>query len=846
MNEIAYGNKLFQLLSENNTLANYFKVQRLQIEERMTRWNDETIRIGLVGVTSSGKSTLLNALLGEPILPTAVRPSSGSIIICSKGTTTNAKIVFENGETIKVPEKKVAEALKKYGDEANNAENKYKVKEIHLQSKNFLLQDNIQIIDSPGLDAYGLERHEELTLSTLLPTIDLCLYVVTLKTNSDATTHRILQQIHEQHKPMIIVQNMLDSVVPKIGVNGIVEKSRGEVAKEHFNRTKKILDSIDSSLHEIVQIVQLSAKRAIDARQQNDKQKLKESQLELLLNMIQSYQQKMGPQLFRTRGRSLVVMMKLLIEEESKLNGDKETFDKEIKRIQKDIEKQISAMDNASYELKNMKSELAQILKTYQSDLTKHKSQIDSLTDNDLIGAREILSSVKNSARKIEDKFINDMKRKHSDIAKLMNLYGADLGELLRSLVALSNSQQTQQFLNVQSSSEKIERKEKQKGLLGGAKRFFGSLANKNWGYETVYDEIEVVDKHAIKQNLNQYGQVFNNTLQQKLDEWAKQLEGAIRKLVTMQENQKKALAEKVASRDQLTSLEQTIQKVHTLLTKLEKDLVQNEKVIQQYARKIKNEKPIVHSGKIIKMEVNELTYHMYLMSHQIIRSIYKKCMCEVEALNKAKASYSQTIVLGWDENSIIQFVQRYFSLQITEQEQNKLSTNGLLQKDQLYIVYENKLMKERNKVVKWLTTKSTNAFVLVDVTQAGQAKSQISKSEIISQLKQNKSICNLVMQSFAEFLVSGAYEEAVEMFNDIKRVEAFKDGERLINDASPLFTLMHLQLDRSKTIVHDAAEMTHYIQINMPYLISSGHISRAYQQYLHAITKRIGVKQNG
>ncbi|MFF5995197.1 dynamin family protein [Lysinibacillus sp. KU-BSD001] len=843
MNEIIYGNKLLQLLSENNTLANYFKVQRLDLEERMERWKDETIRIGLVGVTSSGKSTLLNALLGEPILPTAVRPSSGSIIICSKGNMTNAQIVFEDGKTIKVAEKDVAKALKKYGDEANNVENKFKVKEIHLQSKNFLLPNNIQIIDSPGLDAFGLERHEELTLSTLLPTIDLCLYVVTLKTNSDATTHRILHQINEQHKPMIIVQNMLDSVVPKIGVNGIVEKSREEVAKEHFNRTKRILDAIDSSLHEIVQIVQLSAKRAIDARQQKDKQKFKESQLELLLNMIQSYEQKIGPQLFRTRGRSLVHLMNNLVEEESKLSGDKETFEKEIERIQKDLEKQIAAMDNAFYELNKMKAELNKILNTYNNELTKCKTKISRLTNSDLIGAREILSSVKNSAREIEDKFISEMKKKHSDVSKLMNEFGADLGELLRSLVTSTNSQQSQQFLKVQSRSETIERQEKQRGLVGGAKRLFGSLVNKDWGYITVYDEIEVVDKQVIQQNLTQYGTVFNKTLQQKIDEWSNQLESAIRKLVEMQEKQKKALDEKVAARDQLTSLEQTIYKVQSLLVEIQKDLTKNEKTIQQYAKKIKNEKVIVYSGKMVQMEVTKISYQMYMMSHQMVRMFYKKCIERVEQLNKGEISFKQTIVLGWDEDSLIHFVQRYFSLQITEQQQKSLYTNGLLKIGQIYIVYENKLAKERGTVLNWLVSSTTNAYILADVSQVGQAKSQISKSEIVRQLKQQKSVCNLVMQSFTEFLESGAYEEAVEMFNDVKRMDVFKEGQRLINDVSPLFSLIHLQLDDSKTIVHDAAEMTHYIQSNMSYLISSGHIARAYQQYLHALTKRIGVK---
>lgn len=169
MSEKQYINKLLALFNEKEEFSKYFLPHIKELNHKLARWEDESIRIGLIGVTSSGKSTLLNALLGDKILPTAVRPSSGSIIICSKGERTKAKVFFENGKTEEVDEKNIKTALEIYGDEFNNTENKFKVKEIHVESKHFLLPNNIQIIDSPGLDAYGLERQEELTLSTLLP-----------------------------------------------------------------------------------------------------------------------------------------------------------------------------------------------------------------------------------------------------------------------------------------------------------------------------------------------------------------------------------------------------------------------------------------------------------------------------------------------------------------------------------------------------------------------------------------------------------------------------------------------------------------------------------------------------
>jgi GTPase SAR1 family protein len=133
--------------------------------------------VGLVGVSSSGKSTLLNAILGDDILPTAVRPSSGTLITCSKGQKVEARVYFENGDCIEIPKEKLKEELQKYGDESFNQENKYRVKIIDVKSPHFLFPETIQIIDSPGLDAHGLERHEQITMELLLPTVDLCMYV---------------------------------------------------------------------------------------------------------------------------------------------------------------------------------------------------------------------------------------------------------------------------------------------------------------------------------------------------------------------------------------------------------------------------------------------------------------------------------------------------------------------------------------------------------------------------------------------------------------------------------------------------------------------------------------------
>lgn len=94
-------------------------------------------------------------------------------------------------------------------------------------------------------------------------------------------------------------------------------------------------------------------------------------------------------------------------------------------------------------------------------------------------------------------------------------------------------------------------------------------------------------------------------------------------------------------------------------------------------------------------------------------------------------------------------------------------------------------------------------------------------------------------MQSFVEFIESDAYEEAAEMFDDIKSMPIFNNGYRLINDQSPLFSLIHLELDHADTKVHHLTKLTNTIEKKMPYLLSSSHIAFAYKQYINAVSKR-------
>lgn len=147
-------NQVRTLLSQNKTLSEYFSAELDWLKRREKQWNDASYRVGLLGVTSAGKSTLVNALLDEKLLPDAVRPSSNSLVVCKWGEQAEGIVYFS--DAAKKPRiirgSAIPRNLKLYADEASNPKNRERVEEIWIQSPKFKLGKGISLIDTPGLE----------------------------------------------------------------------------------------------------------------------------------------------------------------------------------------------------------------------------------------------------------------------------------------------------------------------------------------------------------------------------------------------------------------------------------------------------------------------------------------------------------------------------------------------------------------------------------------------------------------------------------------------------------------------------------------------------------------------
>lgn len=179
------------------SLCEYFKIskqkslyQRLENAEQNA--NNSCFYVAITGVINAGKSSTLNALMGQNILGVSNIPETASISVLSYAKQKHAKIEFWDkslqelmGLEIKdLSELSVSlDELKNYTG-ANSALARYiKQSEIFLDLE--ILKDGLSIVDTPGLDDAVIWR-EELTKSY----INKCDYILHLMNAAQASSKK--------------------------------------------------------------------------------------------------------------------------------------------------------------------------------------------------------------------------------------------------------------------------------------------------------------------------------------------------------------------------------------------------------------------------------------------------------------------------------------------------------------------------------------------------------------------------------------------------------------------------------------------------------------------------------
>jgi predicted GTPase len=116
-------------------------------EELRDKIRTDTFNLVVVGRFKRGKTSFINALLGDAVLPVSVVPLTSIVKIMTCGETINAWVHFNDNRSVEIS----PESISGYVTEKGNPKNAKDVLEVFITYPSPYLRDGVRMIDTPGI-----------------------------------------------------------------------------------------------------------------------------------------------------------------------------------------------------------------------------------------------------------------------------------------------------------------------------------------------------------------------------------------------------------------------------------------------------------------------------------------------------------------------------------------------------------------------------------------------------------------------------------------------------------------------------------------------------------------------
>ncbi len=760
MNSSEYLNEYEKPLSYDAQLSKLYADKLGWIRARKEDWREDVIRVGVIGDTSSGKSTLINAILGMDILSSAVVPSSGVLVSCAYGTEKKMIIYFKDGGSKILKGEDVSQKnLVQYSDERHNPENQYNVASIELQTPEFELGKDVLLIDSPGLNAYGLEAHEKITLGMMVPTLDYCIYITTTKTTSDSHAREVLDTVARYGCGIMMIQNKLDAVRETPGG----EKTRQQVIKEHYARLKKVVDASLIPDKERIDIIQISAINALrwrlalneDRFCESSSEDYKESQFDLFLKMIKERLEELRLSIERVRLENIYDSIRDVTSEAAvKLDAIK--------------------LPELSLKKSNYDKKISEIEEFIDSNTFEKKSLVDRLNDSfdelrNAVNEEIIESNAKACLRRTKRvingfggdifAYINYSNIRMHWFSSYVNVQNRDL---YKKPVVFENQDVTFSFYE-----EEGQVRQKQTGMGGFINRVSGFFSkDKSKGYDYVTGTVKHLDVEAAKRDiielLNKEGERYKKILDDRNKDYVSACEGFLKIL--------RSEKEKFLERQTAEIEQKKLQDFYNKLYPIERELEQlvgttivwkaKKQAFKQDAKKIEIDD--------ISLDILELSSKLKkIQNSQVMKSL----------IEHEKLEDHIPILLGWDE-----YCENHFAW-----------NTGITDLNIIHLS-EEEAPKERDDF-------DTCFFVLVNASQIGMEKKKIRAIKLSEIVKPNDYVV-WVVQDFEELFNSDSTDEGLRNMLWLNEFSEISSRSIVwINHDNPIFNISFLEQQFSPKI---------------------------------------------
>ncbi|NOZ69447.1 MAG: dynamin [Deferribacteres bacterium] len=178
-------------------------------EELREKVQNNVFNLVVLGQFKRGKTSLINALLGAEILPTAVVPLTSIATILKYGEVLRIKVFLTNGAVKEIK----PENLAQYVTERGNPRNEKDVREVVITYPSPYLKDGVQIIDTPGVGS--VYQHNTDIAYQYIPKSDAALFILSVDQPVSQAELDFLRDVREYSDRIFFLQNKADYVGPK-------------------------------------------------------------------------------------------------------------------------------------------------------------------------------------------------------------------------------------------------------------------------------------------------------------------------------------------------------------------------------------------------------------------------------------------------------------------------------------------------------------------------------------------------------------------------------------------------------------------------------------------------------
>lgn len=187
---------LYSVMIKNKDQTNASKI--VDLYEKLAK---KELMISFSGHFSAGKSSMINALMDQEILPKSPIPTSANIVKINSGEGA-ARVYFNREGPVKYKEPYDLDMIKEY------SKDKDAIRKIEISTKEPIIPEGAAIIDTPGIDA--ADDADRIMTESSMHVVDVLFYVMDYNHVQSEVNLQFLKSVQEKAIPFYIIVNQID------------------------------------------------------------------------------------------------------------------------------------------------------------------------------------------------------------------------------------------------------------------------------------------------------------------------------------------------------------------------------------------------------------------------------------------------------------------------------------------------------------------------------------------------------------------------------------------------------------------------------------------------------------